>query len=111
MRSIFCSSISLLNLLGKQSILTTETALHFKLYNNSIDIWEVKNIKSFRFRLSLNGLNKSNNESNGKNIQISVLNEEHHEFVSQEEFGHLYDPKEFVLLTTNTTNLEKVVRN
>ncbi|UYV70618.1 GPCPD1 [Cordylochernes scorpioides] len=68
--------------------LTTDTVIQLKLYNNPITIWKrkLKNVP-FTFKVTPIDLER----------RSEVMNEQDSNFVQQSQFGHLYNPSEYVI--------------
>ena len=91
-----------------------EVEIHLTFFNSITITSKAFKSKDIRFKLFLNDLEQTDEESDDGNlkniIEISVMNENEWRFRLQDSDGRLYNSKEYVLFRTKVTEIEDTVR-
>lgn len=96
----------------------------FKLSESSLQLWKSKyQNKSISYKLCIIDYKRKDSEiahndvssniseyvDNNSKVEIAVLNEDECKFRNQDQFGHIYNPNEYVFLKATIDDLTKWV--
>lgn len=100
----------------------------FSITDSSLQVWKTKyQNKSISFKLCIIDYKRKDSEFEAKQddissniseyvngnskVEIAILNENDCKFKNQEQFGHVYDPKDYVFLKATIDDMSKWVSN